>query len=609
MQRDIVQAWRDAQNLRPSAEFVRTPEGRLTYGDLLREVPLIAALFRHHGVAAGDRLVVASVDERSVVLLALASLRCGVAFVPLDPTLPAPAATRLMAAARPRLALLDSGLSGKWQLPASVTSIGIAPPQRQEGSLFSRLLGRTAPASEDSFPSLLARFAPVDLPDAVPGDCTAYVIFTSGTTAQPKGVSISHQALAAHLETLMRHFAYETDSRIVNGLPLHHADGLVQGPLVAFQAGGCVIRPLPFTVAAIPELLDTICRERATHLVAVPTLLALIARVAPPGEDCFRSPAFRFVISTAALLHQQLWEEFEARFGTRVANVYGLTETVAGSLFSGPDAASHRPGTVGCPVDCELRIVAADGAVVPPGTEGELLLSGPHLMSGYLDDPESTGLAIRGGWLHTGDIASLDADGLVRIVGRMKNLVISSGFNIHPEEVAELLCTHAAVAEAAAFGQPDPTWGEILIACVVLRPAAEGPVPDEAALTTYCRQNLESFKVPGRIQIVPALPKGPSGKVVIEQVRRLATEETDAAATDRMSTILKLAARCFRTDVELLTAQSTAATTPGWDSLGHLELVVALETAFSVRLSPADIVDLTSLAAADRIICANLCAS
>src|SRR3989304_2239587 len=174
----------------------------------------------------------------------------------------------------------------------------------------------------------------------------AYIIFTSGTTSRPKGVRISHGALFFHLDTLSRQFGISQDARILNLLPLNHADGIVQGPLSAFYNRATVYRPFEFSIQRINDLLDAIYRERITHFVSVPAMLSLIHRLGPGHEAALNKGELKVVISTAPQLERGLWEGFEKRFGIMVTNVYGLSETVAGGLFSGPGE-SHRIGTVG----------------------------------------------------------------------------------------------------------------------------------------------------------------------------------------------------------------------------------------------------------------------
>jgi long-chain acyl-CoA synthetase len=600
--RTIAEACRNAATLSPAKPFLVGPEP-LSYGALLERMARLTAFFAASGLCQGDRVIIACKSDTEAVVLFLSLLCNGLTAVMIDPLAPAAEANVVITAAEPRGMFIDADLHEAWQPAAAVCTVLIRAIPRS--SLYSRLMGKkqAAPAGAQSYPALLEHHGPAAGPETVSPDTDAYIMFTSGTTALPKGVRISQKSLACHLGTLTRTFGYTERSRILNILPLHHADGMIQGPVAAFFNGAAIYRPMPFSIQALPPLLDTVYSERVTHFVAVPTMLALILKIARDYEDSFSSPEFRFVISTAAYLDQSLWERFESRFNVRIANVYGLTETVAGSFFSGPGDGTHRPGTVGKPVDCLARIVADDGTDLPPGETGELLLAGDHLLSGYFNDPAATAEAMEGGWLRTGDLAMQDGEGFFRIVGRKKNLIISGGFNIQPEEVTACLSAHPAVREAVTFGLADAVWGEQVVSCAVL--TGDLPLSDEI-LTDYLRGRLAPYKVPARIHFMAELPRGPSGKVIIDRVRELAGSASGGGTVPLAGgigeRILDLAARCFRMPASALSLDARQASTAGWDSLAHLELIVALEQGFGISLTAADIIRIESLRDAERIV-------
>lgn len=586
----------------PETLFLVGPEP-LSYGELLDRIARLTGFFRESGLHQGNRVVIATNDDGAAIVLFLAMLRNGLTAVPIDPLASAGEAAALIAAADAQGLFIDAELHATWRPREEGCTVLIRKPVRKK--LLTRLLGRQPDGAEGecSYPGFLERQAPAEVTETVSDGIDAYILFTSGTTSRPKGVRISRGALASHLGTLSRQFGYGDTSRILNILPLHHADGMIQGPLVAFFNGATLYRPMVFSIQALPALLDTLYGKRITHFVAVPTMLALMLRTVQGYEDSFSSPEFYCVISTAAHLDLAVWEGFQSRFNARVANVYGLTETVAGSFFSGPDRDSHRPGTIGKAVDCQARIVDTDGTELPRGATGELLLSGAHLMSGYLNDPAGTEQSLRDGWLHTGDLAVRDEDDFYRIVGRKKNLIISGGFNIQPEEVSECLACHRGVLEAVTFGVADDVWGERVISCVV----PSGPLPPaENDLVEYLRGRLTPFKVPARIHVLGELPRGPSGKVIIDRVREAlaATSATvgELAGTEVADRIISRAALCFRVARSGLSIDASQNATPGWDSLAHLEFIVALEHEFGIRLTSADIIRIASLRDAERVV-------
>jgi long-chain acyl-CoA synthetase len=246
-------------------------------------------------------------------------------------------------------------------------------------------------------------------------------------------------------------------------------------------------------------------------------------------------------------------------------------------------------GAIGRPIDCELKILdEGDG-------QGELLMRGDLIMSGYFDDPAQTAEVMRDGWFHTGDIARRDEAGRYWICGRKKNIVIRGGLNIHPEEIAEALNRHPEVTEAVAFGAPDPDWGEKLLALVA------SPTATEAALLEYCAGVLEPRKIPSRIAVAEALPKGRSGKVVLEEARALfdspaaAQRAAGAPAGDVEARVLDVAAKAFKADRAQIKLTSTPKQILGWDSLAHLDFVTALEAEFGVTLTPRQIMALTRI--------------
>lgn len=572
-----------------------TERRTVTLGELRTRIEAIAGLLSSLGVVVGDRVVVATRDDAEAALLFVALVCNGVTVVNLDPDTGVERAQSLIRRADATLLLMDRELAGKWHASEQAARLVeiVATPTSSAG-LLGRLMGKSAPA--EGLHALLASTTPQAPPDTVDERTLAYILFTSGTTDRPKGVGISHRALFAHLRTLGSVYGYDTDSRIFNSLALSHADGMIQGPVIGFCHQACVFRPMRFEVTRVDALLDAIYRLRITHMVTVPTVLSLIVRLGLDQRDAFLGGDFRLLVSCGAQLEKRLWEDFRTVFRAPLVNVYGLTETVIGGVFAGPDADTGVPGSIGVPRDCRLRIVDEAGRDVAPGEKGELLLQGDNLMSGYYGDPELTARVLRDGWLHTGDLARQDADGLYWIVGRVKNIIIRGGYNISPEEITEVLHRHPGVREAIVFGVGDAVWGETVAALVVADPGVE-----VASLHALCNEQLEAWKVPSRIQRVEALPRGRSGKVVIDEAKALfeagATHAArSTAAPDHVAErLLRVAAASFNTEPGKLSLHSTPDDVPGWDSLAHMELVIALEKEFAVQFSARDIMALDRL--------------
>jgi len=592
---DVISAFERARAVKPGKALLVASNGELTYGALVERTRRLAGLLKESGISEGDRAIISSRDEIEVVAAFLGLLRNGVTPVIIDARAPLPEAEALIRASKAACAFIDPELRGRAAGVPVIYELGKAATK---AGLLSRL---SLKKDNAVLPAFLEGAEAAEPPESVGQAADAYIIFTSGTTSRPKGVRISHGALFFHLDTLSRQFGISQDARILNLLPLNHADGIVQGPLSAFYNRATVYRPFEFSIQRINDLLDAIYRERITHFVSVPAMLSLIYRLGQVHEAALNTGDLRAVISTAAQLERGLWEGFEKRFGVRLSNVYGLSETVTGGLFSGPGE-SHRVGTVGIPVDCEARVVREDGSIAADAEPGELLIRGENLMTGYFEDEEATAEAIRDGWLHTGDLVVREPGGFFRIAGRKKNIIISGGLNIQPEEVSEALKTHPDVLEAVTFGVEDEIWGEQVVSCVAL---AKGSTAGGTELIAYCRERLAHYKTPQAVHIFPELPKGPAGKVMIRQARELALKQGSSegpAAGGLAAKIISAAAASFKTDPFAITAFSKPADIAGWDSLAHLQFVVALEEAFQIRLDPADIVRLDSIGEAERIV-------
>jgi long-chain acyl-CoA synthetase len=591
----IVTVFENAERAKPGKPLMVTAAGELTYGALIERTALMAGLLKKNGVSEGDRAIVSSADDIESAAAFMGLMRCGAVPVMIDAHLPAPEWAEVAKAAKASCAFVDPGLTERAERAAAVYVFG----KPTKAGMLGRLLKR----DRAGYPAFFEGIEPEAPPARIDDGLDAYVMFTSGTTSRPKGVRISHKALFAHLGTLSRQFGYSGEARILNVLPLSHADGIVQGPLVALYNLAAAYRPLEFSIQRITELLDALYRERITHFVAVPTMLSLIYKLWQGHEDSLSASGdLKTVISTASYLEKEIWEGFERRFGVRVSNVYGLTETVAGGLFSGPADSGRRVGTVGKPVDCEAMTALDDGAPASDGEPGELLLRGDNLMTGYFEDNEATAQAIAGGWLHTGDIAVRDSDGFYRITGRKKNIIVTGGLNVQPEEVTEALKAHPDVLEAVTFGVQDDVSGELVASCVVLSPGAAAA---DTGLVEWCRGRIAHYKVPRRVHIFEELPKGLSGKVIIAQARKMALEaagEEKTAGDSLMGKVLGAASAVFKSPVSELSERSTTADVAGWDSLAHLQFIVALEEAFEIRLDPSDIIRIESIGEAERIV-------
>jgi len=356
-----------------------------------------------------------------------------------------------------------------------------------------------------------------ELPDGAPqGDFhlrddfdneVAALLYTSGSTGEPKGVELSHANLLANAEGCVRALNIDETFKILSPLPLAHAFALTTGFVLPFHAGASAIYLPRF---AATDMLDLIERDRPNVVFAVPALYRVLVDVLRKSPDQYNLSSLAYVISGGAALPRRLGEAFEDLTGLPLLEGYGLTE--ASPVVSVNTPKALRRGSVGRPFyNVGVKIIDDAGTELPLGSEGEVCVSGPAVMRGYHGLRDETRQAVdTDGWLHTGDLGLVDEDEFLLITGRRKELIVSAGENIHPAEVQAAIESHDDVVESAVVGIPDPGRGEVPAAFVVL---AEGASVSSSDIRTFCREHLASGKVPRKVVFIEALPKGPTGKV------------------------------------------------------------------------------------------------
>ena len=585
--------------IQPSKPYLLVDGRVTTYGQIRDRIARLYTVFAAKGLRAGDTLGVISETVQELAAILLAGLRCGIAVIIVNAEFSPAERRRALEAAGVAHVFIDRHLLDRGPLPPDLTHTVIdrADGVRRKG-LIGQLLGTgRSDGAPDSLQTACDAATPGTPPDDVSGDSPGLLLFTSGTTSAPKVVQLSHGNLAAQIAIFDQVYDYDGDCRILNPLPLHFTDGLLHGPLATYLSGATLVRPATFSVQDLDALLHGIYRDRITHFIVVPAILALIDRLGGDFSDAFQTGDFRYVRSSGDRLPEPLWLAFQDRFGVKVVNTYGLSETVCEALFCGPDETRFRVGTIGKPVGCAVRIITERGEEAQIDEAGELVIGGDIVMLGYLNQPELTRAAINDGWLHTGDLATIDTEGFVRIVGRKKALIISAGINIQPQDIDDVLIGHDAVAEAITFGLPDPAWGEVVASAVTLTPAA-GSI-DEATLIGFCREHLAPQKVPRLLKIVDALPRNAAGKVLVDQLRLDFANATGRATSPEGGNlderVLDVAARVFGCAPSELDLSAEQRNTVGWDSFAHVNLMLAVETAFGLKLSPREILSVSRL--------------
>ena len=430
----------------------------------------------------------------------------------------------------------------------------------------------------------------------------AYVIFTSGTTSRPKGVVVSRRALRYHVSTLAQVFNYGADARLLCYLPTHHTDGLVHGVAASLLTGMTIIHPGPFQQSS--DVAADLRDNKITHFLAVPTMLAMIKRTLGDCSSLFQLDDFKCLASTAGYLDEKLWEDIENLFGIRLSNFYGMTETVSGSLYCGPDDASYRLGTLGKPVDADLRIIDENGSEVAVDTVGQLQISGKHMMTGYLDDTDATDAVLDSGWLSTGDLFRSDSAGFYYFAGRLKSIIKRGGITVYPEDIRKVVCAVPGVKEAEVVGLPNAVFEEIIAVAVI----AEGSLNiDDIRIS--CNKRLAPERRPDVVEVLPELPRGPSGKVLQDElIATLTVVSAKGVAPDNSVSyqVVAVAAKTFSVDIRELDNSSSPESIENWDSYAGMEFVLALEKQFSLRLSARSIMQIDSIGKAIETITIEL---
>ena len=338
---------------------------------------------------------------------------------------------------------------------------------------------------------------------AVDPDGNALIIYTSGTTGRPMGCVLSHRNIDAMVDGLIRHFQLTPEDRSLLVLPLFHCNGLLVGALSVLMAGGSVVVAPRFDANTF---WDEVERHRPTYFTAVPAMCALIDAHTVRVVD---TSSLRFVACGGAPMPRGLMSRFEQRFGVALLEGYGLSECSVASTFN-PVAGPRKPGTVGVPLPGQRVEIEHEGLRVPRGSRGEVVISGPNVMQGYLGRPEETAKVLEDGWLHTGDVGYLDDDGYLVLEDRLKDMIIRGGENICPKEIESVLYEHVAVLEAAVVGRSDEIFGEVPVAFVALR---GGSAADADELREHCLTRLAKYKTPREFVFLDSLPKNSVGKL------------------------------------------------------------------------------------------------
>jgi len=479
------------------------PARRLSYAELEERTARCAAWLRGAGVARGDRVAIALANRSAFVELVFAAARVGAIALPVNTRLAPPELAQILADAEPRVLVHEPDLADR--VARAAAAVPAAPRTVAVGD-YERALAVHAPDFS------VAPVAPDD---------PMILMYTSGTTGVPKGALLPHRKTLSNTLNAEIFFGLDERDCVLAVVPLFHSFGLSILSIPALWAGATLVLQRHFDAAAVWR---AVAAHGVTYFGGVPTMFGELLAALDARGGRADLPSLRFAFTAGAPIPVERIHAFEAR-GVRLKQGYGQTETSILCCLDARDAI-RKAGTVGKPVrHVELRVVASDTVAGPvagwrdvaAGATGEIVVRGPLTMIGYWRRPEATAETLREQrWLRTGDLATVDDEGFVTLVGRERDLFISGGENVYPAQVERAYEQHPAVREIAVVGVPDARWGEVGRAFVVLAP---GAALDAEALRAWGRERLASFKVPRSFVAVEALPKTVTGKV---QKHRLA---------------------------------------------------------------------------------------
>ena len=492
---------------RPDHPAIISDHGQVTYSELDCRTDALAWGLKQRGLGPGDITVLMMPNSLAWITAYYALAKLGAVVLPVNFLYRTEELTHIFQ---------DSGARAFIGRPDHLTYAG--PLVVDNPQFHLRLTtGQEAPEGFESLEDLFLDQGPFPVHEAQDHDPFA-IIYTSGTTGLAKGAMLTHHNLASNARTVADMRYTEPHDICLGVLPLFH----IYGQTSTLNAGlylGLTIRLWEHFEAE--AVFMAIQEAESTILIAVPTIFNRLAEMA--GQSPPARSSLRFCVSGGASLPVEVLRRFEKAFGVVIYEGYGLTEC-SPVCVENPYGRPTKPGSIGVPIPgFEARIVDDQDRDVPLGQVGELIVQGPGVMKGYLHQPQATEAALRGGWLHTGDLARQDEDGYIYIVDRKKELIIRGGYNVYPREIEEVLYGHPAVMECAVMGVPHPDLGEE-VAAVLVRRSDVPATPEE--IRDYVKARVAPYKYPRIIRFVPELPKTNTGKIL---KRRIQLPETGAS--------------------------------------------------------------------------------
>jgi fatty-acyl-CoA synthase len=462
-----------------------------SFSDLDLAADRVARYLHDTGLAAGDRIAAYGRNSDAYFIAWLACVRGGFVHVPVNYALSGAELAYIIQQSGCRLVLTAASVEANLE--------GIEVPRQR---------------LEDLIPIALDRNAPTGVGPALTDDSLAQIVYTSGTTAAPKGAMMTHKAILSQYYSCIIDLEYSAADRSLAALPLYHTAQMHAFTMPQILVGARTLlieAPLPDTV------LNLIERQRITSFFAPPTVwISLLRHPDFSGHDL---TSLEKIYYGASIMPLPVLQELRQRLpAARPFQAYGQTEIAPLATVLRPEEHDARPTSCGRPVlNVETRVVYPDMNDVPPGTHGEIVHRSPQLLTGYWEKPAETAEAFAGGWFHSGDIGYFDEEGYLYIVDRIRDVINTGGVLVASREVEEVLFTHPAVSEVAVVGLPDDKWIEAVTAFVVLRP---GHSVDEATLQSHARGSLAAYKLPKKVLFVDNLPRNTAGKLLKRELRK-----------------------------------------------------------------------------------------
>jgi long-chain acyl-CoA synthetase len=492
---NLAQLLTDSAQREPANQVaIKLDDAELTYAQLDGASAHVAGLLRDHGLEAGDRVGIMLPNVPYFPVCYYGVLRAGGVVVPMNV---------LLKKREVAFYLKDSGakLLFAWDGFAEDAEAGAAEAGAEcllvKQGEFEHQVGAAEPITE---------IAPAD------DDDTAVILYTSGTTGQPKGAELTHANLRRNAEAARGLFELGSDAVTLGALPLFHSFGQTCG-LNATIGGGGMLTLIPRFDPG--KALEIIQRDRVNIFQGVPTMYG--AMLHHSGHEAFDTSSLVLCASGGSAMPVELMRGFEEAFGCKVLEGYGLSESSPVASFNHPDR-ERKPGSIGTPIEgVEMKVVDEEGGEVPQGDVGEIVIRGHNIMKGYWNRPDATAETVRDGWLFTGDMGTIDEDGYFFIVDRKKDMIIRGGYNVYPREIEEVLYEHPAVREAAVVAIPHDEYGEEVGAAVALKDGAEVSAEE---LRDFVKEQVAAYKYPRQIWFVDDLPKGPTGKILKREIER-----------------------------------------------------------------------------------------